>query len=74
MFFTNPESTNQRFFFTKFYVSFLRGQQSVFFCNNYDKHLQPVRDIKKRIIQFSKSSIANLKCCIKATEPFKTPF
>ena len=30
---------------------------------------KPVRDIKKRILQFT-----NLKCCIKAKEPFKTPF
>ena len=37
MFFTNPEPTNLRFFFTKIYVPFFRGLQSVFF--SYDKQL-----------------------------------
>ena len=32
-------------------------------------YAESVRDIKNQILQFS-----NLKCCIKAKEPFKTPF
>ena len=53
MFFTNPESTNLQFFFTKFYVLFLRVSFSVM-INSYigifdrNRKLLPCRKTKQR--------------------------
>ena len=47
-----------------FFVPFFRLNQP---GSKYD--VQPVRDIKKQILQFT-----NSKRCIKAKEPLKTPF